>query len=303
LAWWRQTFFVDVLTHGIVVSLLLVSVNAELLLFAGILGSVAPDLDVLLSFISSRNPQLYILIHGGITHSLAGGILASLLLFGIALAIAIPFPFLSEGGIVVRAAALVILLAGTLLHLLLDLMAFPGIPLWYPISDRKYTLGIFPGPSLFLFGLSVLFLIPFFVGLIGPGAFRLYAVIFLIFILFCSALKILISYQVKGTTVPTRNPLKWLVLTETDNSFRVLRYHLGRGAGAVKDYLKYDGVSRDEISGFLDLAELKRLYYHSYIVTVRKEGKNLVFRDPLRDDKIIFYPPYYTKVTVRNTGK
>jgi hypothetical protein len=29
-------------------------------------------------------------------------------------------------------------------------LAYPGIPILYPLSDRKYTLGIFAGPSLFL---------------------------------------------------------------------------------------------------------------------------------------------------------
>jgi inner membrane protein len=294
---------VDVLTHGITVSLLLVGLHAGAVLFSGILGSIAPDLDVLLTFISRRHPRWYMLIHGGVTHSLVGGCLASLLAFGIALAIAAHVPFLREGGIVLSAGALLALLAGTLLHLFLDLLAYPGIPLRYPLSDRKYTLGIFPGPSLFLFGLSVFFLVPFFPGVIGPAAFGLYAGVFLLFLFSCTGLKVLVSSRVSGTTIPTRHPLRWLVLTDTGGRYRVSRYHLLRGFGDEKEYAKYDGVTSDEVSRYLALPELKRLYYHSYIVTVRREGQTLVFRDPLRDERIIFYPPYYAKVAVGEDGR
>jgi inner membrane protein len=294
----QKILFVDVLTHGLTVSLILLGVNAGSLLFAGILGSIAPDLDFLLTFVSARNPRWYILTHGGVTHSLAGGILASLLAFGIALVIANQAPVLQGGGIVLGAGALFALLGGTLLHLFLDYLAFPGIPLRYPASDRKYTLGIFPGPSLFLFGLTILVLVPFFLGLIGPAVFGLYAVIFLLFVLTCTGLKILVSSRVAGTAIPTRHPLRWLVLKDAGESYLLSRYYLLRGFGEKRLFAKYDGVTRDEVSRYLNLPEVKRLYYHSYIVTVERDGDGLVFRDPLREERIIFYPPYYAKVRV-----
>jgi inner membrane protein len=299
LIWRRKILFVDVLTHGLTVSLILIGLNAGSVLFAGILGSVAPDLDVLLTPVSARYPRWYILTHGGVTHSLAGGCLASLLAFGAALGIAGHVPSLQSAGIVLGAGALIVLLAGTLLHLFLDLLAYPGIPLRYPVSDRKYTLGIFPGPSLFLFGLTVLFLVPFFLGVTGPAAFGLYAGIFLLFILSCTGLKVLVSSRVTGTTIPTRHPMRWLVLTDTGGSYRVSRYHLLRGQGEELQFAKVDGVTSEEVSRYRDLPGVKRLYYHSYIVTVQRDGQDLVFRDPLRDEGIIFYPPYYAKVVVR----
>jgi inner membrane protein len=295
----RERFsFVDVLTHGLTVSLFLAGLNAGSLLFAGILGSVAPDLDFLLTFLSARNPRWYILIHGGITHSLAGGIPASLLAFGVALVIAVRVPVLQEGGIVLASSAVIALLGGTLLHLFLDLLAYPGIPLRWPASDRKYTLGIFPGPSLFLFGLTILFLVPFFLGVLGPEAFFLYAAVFVVFVLLSTVLKVLVSSRVTGAAIPTRHPLRWLVLADENDSYRLSRYHLLRGPGGEVKFAKLDGVTSDEVSRYRDLPEVKRLYYHSYAVTVRRDGKDLVFRDPLRDEKIIFYPPYYEKVRV-----
>ena len=48
-------------------------------------------------------------------------------------------------------AAFAAVLAGAYLHLGLDSLACPGLPLLAPCSDRKYTVGLLPGPSLLLF--------------------------------------------------------------------------------------------------------------------------------------------------------
>ncbi|NTV00123.1 MAG: metal-dependent hydrolase [Methanoregulaceae archaeon] len=292
----------DVLTHGLTISLILGGLGAGPLLFAGILGTIAPDLDVLLTPFSSRNPRRYILVHGGVTHSLAGGVLAALLAFGIALIVALKIPVIAEGGIALSAGAVIALISGTILHILFDLLAYPGIPLRWPATDRKYTLGIFPGPSLFVFGLTLLFLVLFFTGAIDLAAFWLYAVIFVVFLVSCTALKLFVSSRVKGITIPTRNPLHWLVLADTGESYLLSRYHLLKGFGDKTEYQKFDGVTEGEASRYLELPEIRRLYFHSYIVTVRREGEDLIFRDPLRDEGIFFYPPYYKTVRVGENG-
>ena len=292
----------DALTHGLTISLILGGLGAGSLLFAGILGTIAPDLDILATPLSSRNPRRYILIHGGVTHSLAGGIPAALLAFGIALLVAVYLPILHEGGIVLTTGAVIALISGTLLHIFFDLLAFPGIPLFWPATDKKYTLGIFPGPSLFVFGLTLVFLVLFFTGVMDLSAFRLYAVIFIAFMAFCAALKLVVSSRLNGITIPTRHPLHWLVLEDTGGSYLLSRYHLIRGSGDTTEFPKFDGVTSEEASRYRELPEIRRLYYHSYIVTVRRDGEDLVYRDPLRDEGIFFYPPYYKTVRVREGG-
>ena len=292
----------DALTHGLTISLILGGLSAGSLLFAGILGTIAPDLDILATPLSSRNPRRYILIHGGVTHSLAGGIPAALLAFGIALLVAVYLPILREGGIVLSAGAVIALISGTLLHIFFDLLAFPGIPLFWPATDKKYTLGIFPGPSLFVFGLTLVFLVLFFTGVMDLSAFRLYAVIFIAFMAFCAALKLVVSSRLNGITIPTRHPLHWLVLEDTGGSYLLSRYHLIRGSGDTTEFPKFDGVTSEEASRYRELPEIRRLYYHSYIVTVRRDGEDLVYRDPLRDEGIFFYPPYYKTVRVGEGG-
>jgi len=293
---------VDALTHGLTISLILGGLGAGSLLFAGILGTIAPDLDILATPLSSRNPRRYILIHGGVTHSLAGGIPAALLAFGIALLVAVYLPILHEGGIVLTTGAVIALISGTLLHIFFDLLAFPGIPLFWPATDKKYTLGIFPGPSLFVFGLTLVFLVLFFTGVMDLSAFRLYAVIFIAFMAFCAALKLVVSSRLNGITIPTRHPLHWLVLEDTGGSYLLSRYHLIRGSGDTTEFPKFDGVTSEEASRYRELPEIRRLYYHSYIVTVRRDGEDLVYRDPLREEGIFFYPPYYKTVRVGEGG-
>jgi inner membrane protein len=293
---------VDALTHGLTISLILGGLGAGSLLFAGILGTIAPDLDILATPLSSRNPRRYILIHGGVTHSLAGGIPAALLAFGIALLVAVYLPTLHEGGIVLTTGAVIALISGTLLHIFFDLLAFPGIPLFWPATDKKYTLGIFPGPSLFVFGLTLVFLVLFFTGVMDLSAFRLYAVIFIAFMAFCAALKLVVSSRLNGITIPTRHPLHWLVLEDTGGSYLLSRYHLIRGSGDTTEFPKFDGVTSEEASRYRELPEIRRLYYHSYIVTVRRDGEDLVYRDPLREEGIFFYPPYYKTVRVGEGG-
>ena len=46
-------------------------------------------------------------------------------------------------------------LGGALSHLAIDVLACPGIPLLAPFVDRKYTLGILPGPSILLAGAAL----------------------------------------------------------------------------------------------------------------------------------------------------
>jgi len=92
------------------------------------------------------------------------------------------------------------------------------------------------------------------------------------------------------------------VLEDTGGSYLLSRYHLIRGSGDTTEFPKFDGVTSEEASRYRELPEIRRLYYHSYIVTVRRDGEDLVYRDPLREEGIFFYPPYYKTVRVGEGG-
>jgi hypothetical protein len=58
---------------------------------------------------------------------------------------------------------------GALTHITADYLAYPGIPLLYPFSDRKYTLGILGGPSAFLVFASLAYIAALAVGAASIG--------------------------------------------------------------------------------------------------------------------------------------
>jgi inner membrane protein len=62
--------------------------------------------------------------------------------------------------------------------------------------------------------------------------------------------------------------------------------------------MKHRSTSAGETLSFLTRPEVRRLRFHSYIVTVEKVGDEIVFSDPLRVSGRIFYPPHYTRVRV-----
>ncbi len=101
-----------------------------------------------------------------------------------------------------------------------------------------------------------------------------------------------------GKVIPGFNPLKWLVVAEHPASYRVSGYHLLRGPAPAVEFAKLDGVSREEAGKLMAVPEVKRMHYHSYIVTVARNGESVVFSDPLREQGYLWYPPYFKNFAV-----
>ena len=292
---------VDSLTHALVAAILAYAAGLPHLLPFFVLGAVIIDADILFSLFSRGNPLLYLFIHGGIAHSLAGAVVMSVLACaGIALATlaGLISPVLSFGAGPAGAAAV---LAGAFLHLAMDLPASPGIPLLAPKSDKKYALFVLPGPSLFLMAESLFFLIWMALGVVTlAGGMAVYMALFCAFLL-VRAVAFVISRPALRDTVlalPQPDPRRWLALYDRDDAWEVQEYRLGKGCGASAGWPKYRGTTATEVAPYLALPEIKRLRYHSYLVTVEKEEGTLVFADPLRVSGRIFYPPHYRRVQV-----
>jgi inner membrane protein len=199
------------------------------------------------------------------------------------------------------ASAFAAVLAGALLHIGLDILAVPGLPLLAPFSDRKYTAGFLPGPSILLMADSLFFLIWMSLGGIGLSAMALmYAAIFAAFITvrlaaFCS---VRTTLHGTGRAVPAINPLRWLVIGEVPDAWTVAEYRIGKGLGDREYLMKYQSTSAEEIAALLIMPEVRRFLFHSYLVTAEKVGDEIVFSDPLRESRRIFYPPHYTRVCI-----
>jgi inner membrane protein len=293
--------FVDLFTHALTAAVLAYALNLPQVLPFIVLGAIITDTDILFTWISNRHPSLYLLTHGGFAHSIAGSVVMSVIAWTVAAFV--PATGLVHSGLPVPPAtiAFAAVLAGAFLHIGLDTLASPGLPLLAPFSDRKYTAGLLPGPSIFLMASSLFFVVWIGLGVIDLPAMVLpYAAVIAAFLgvrlmAFCIARTAL---RGKGRAIPTINPLRWLFIGETPEAWTVGEYKIGKGTGNKVSIMKYQSISSEETVPFLTLPEVRRLRFHSYIVTAERVRDEIVFSDPLRESGRLFYPPHYTRVRV-----
>jgi inner membrane protein len=286
---------VDSITHGLVAVLLSHTLCPGGPVLFAVLGAVLPDSDIFLKWISDRDPRLFIFTHGGFTHSILG---TTVIATGIVLGFWAWLYSSDQGyaGVPMLVFALGFSWAGALTHIGLDALAFPGIPILYPVSSKKFSAGIFPGPSLVLFATSVGFLLMFLTGYIGISALSLYASFGMAFILAHVLMKAIVATHHRGLTIPTINPLKWLVIREFQDSYQVYSTSLLKRSMNVTVYQRYEGVEPSFLDRHSGDPEIRRLLYYSYFTISGREGREVVIRDPLREDGVLFYPPCYTRV-------
>lgn len=289
----------DSLTHALTAAVLAYVLGIPELMPFLVLGAVIIDADILFSRVSDGNPRLYLFTHGGCAHSIGGAVVMAVLAWaGIALATGAGMMVLpAPAGPVTFAAVL----AGAFLHIGLDTLACPGIPLCAPVSDTKYTAGLLPGPSVLLAAISILFLLWMGLGVIGfPGMILPYVAIICAFlavrlVAFCS---VRASLHGNVRAVPTISPFRWLLIGETLDAWTVQEYRTLRGTTEPTVFLKYRNTTAEAVAPYLSIPEVRRVRYHSYITTVEQEGADLVIADPLRKAGLIFYPPYFTEVRI-----
>jgi inner membrane protein len=292
---------VDSLTHALVAALLAYILGFPQFIPFAVIGAVIIDTDVLFSLISDRHPSLYLFIHGGIAHSLAGAVVMSVLSYtGIAFA---ALAGLVAPALLVRAgpAGFAVVLAGAFLHIAMDLPATPGLPLLAPASDKKYALFILPGPSIFLMAVSLFFLIWMALGVVTLAEGILaYGAILVVFLLVRFAAFLASRPVLRGTiwAIPQVNPLRWLAIYESRDAWMARDYRIGLGMTDPVSYPKFRNTSQKEVASCSVLPEVQRLRYHSYIVTAEKEDGSIIFSDPLRVSGRIFYPLHFKKVRI-----
>jgi inner membrane protein len=289
----------DIFTHAVAILVIFVaSGNAGFIPF-GVLGAVIIDIDMAFFFIPRRNPSLFILHHGGFSHSLFGATVLSAIAFGTTLVLS-SAGFLSEtipGAILLPAVACV--LAGAYLHLFLDYLASPGLPLLYPLTEKRFGLSLFPMPVYLLItvlGLASLGVI-FFGGLTQEFTV-MYGAIFTALIVASAGMKWLVHRKTHGRSYPTLHPFQWIVIREENPSYSVMVYDMFQGVLRELSFEKYRNITPPELHEYDQLPELRRHRHFSYISTVEKNGSEITFHDPVREEGLISFPPWYPTVTV-----
>lgn len=294
----HQTERVDSFTHALSTFLLFLYTGSGMYAPYAIIGAVLPDIDIVFKPLSDRDPRFFILTHGGLTHSVVGALMVSS--FAVFAAV-----LLSTGGIIGEAPvngmiAFFLILLGASLHLVLDSLAFPGIPLFYPASARRITLGIFPGPSLLLMVITVSYFILVATGVTNFTENTLYVSICLGVIGVRTVLKAYTALSVPGTTIPTFHPLRWWVIKEEPAAYALSSFQIGRGITGTKKFEKFKGVTEDEIAIFLNQPEFRRHRFYSYFSIIERNGSEVIARDPFRDEGHVIYPPYYLSISIRD---
>ncbi|MFA5331077.1 MAG: metal-dependent hydrolase [Methanoregula sp.] len=291
----------DSLTHALVAAIVAYSLGFSQFVPFIVIGAVIIDADVLFSIFSNRHPSLYLFVHGGIAHSIAGVVAMSAFAYagiGIAALAGLVSPTGFFGAGVYGFAAI---LAGGFLHIAMDLPATPGIPLLAPFSDKKFALFILPGPSLFLLGVSLFFLIWLALGVVTfVEGMTVYMAIFAAFLLARFIPFLLSRPGLAGSikVIPRVNPLAWLAIRDRGDSWEVGMYRIGNETKSPVAFLKFRDTTDAEIAPYRSLPEVKRLMYQSYIVTAKKSDGSLVLCDPLRESGLLFYPPNFKRVTI-----
>lgn len=291
----------DALSHALVIVIIFHAAGgAPPLLPFAIAGAVIVDADIVFGLFSGRSPALYMFTHGGFAHSITGSVVMSgIAIAGMQLAVL-------AGVLPARAAGISlilsfsVLLAGALIHLGIDALAYPGIPLLYPLSDRKMTAGILPGPSILLFVTTGSLAVLWFAGWVAAStAVWTAAAVLVLFLCLRAGVFLLVrSRQLQGRCVPTANPLQWIIIDEDTTSVSVARYFLLRGISGQERFRKYTNTDPSETEPFLSQPEVRRLKFHSYAMVAEKTGSGLIFSDPLRENGYFRYPPDYRRLVI-----
>jgi inner membrane protein len=284
---------VDSLTHALVIAIALSLAGRPDLIPYGIAGAVLIDVDVLFNGFSDRDPRLYIFTHGGFTHSFFGAFVVTLLAAMLSL-------ILSSAGLLVLfdIPSLVALMAGALSHVALDYLAYPGIPLLYPLSDKKHTLGILGGPSALIMLASVAYIAAMAAGMARIDRPWPFVAFCAIIVALSAGAKALMAVKTGGRTIATINPFKWAVIEDRPDAYLYYQCDLLGRRSTTESYAKYRGITPAEAGKHDGMPEVRQLKYHSYIVTVEKDGEGITYRDPIREKGHIWYPPYYKKFCI-----
>ena len=289
---------VDSVTHALAASSIFLALGHPGLVPFAALGSVSMDFDVLLMRFPEKNPRYYVFTHGGFTHSIAGSLIIGSIVFAAVAALTLWGPAAWLFGAGLGVAGLLALLAGALTHVLCDFLAYPGIPVFYPFTDRKFTLGVFAGPSIFLLAVSWAYLVALVLSLATVAEYRIWAAIFLGYIGLKVLLKLYMAATTDGATIPTKNPFRWFVIREEDGSYAIQSRYLLSGLTEPRVFPKLRGVEPAEVEQYRDLPEVRRHTYNSYITTVEKNGDTITFRDPFRSEGYTPYPFHHATVDV-----
>jgi hypothetical protein len=117
-----------------------------------------------------------------------------------------------------------------------------------------------------------------------------------------AGMKWLLHRKVPGRSYYTMHPFRWIVIREENPSYTVMVYDMFAGILREMTFEKYRNITPGEAHQHDRLPEIRRHRYFSFTTTVEKNGGEIRFHDPVREEGLIPYPPWYPSVTVKTSG-
>jgi len=208
------------------------------LLAALVLGGIAPDLDVFITWINDVYPTTILLLHRGITHSLFFGFIFALML----LYLCTHEPVKGYLGRILKfdlqfsQTSMAFVYAGVLIHLAVDYTTTRGVPLFYPWQTLRYSAEIFSQMELSILIASLLALAVLVRDRSRPEFNKNLFIIFLVFFLIVGGIRMegkeaaQSFFEGMGLQVhPDFDLFSWAAVDSDSHQFKVYRFDLLQG--------------------------------------------------------------------------
>ena len=290
----------DFFTHALLPYLLASSLGWEKRwMIPLVMGGIAPDMDVLFSWAGSILPPYLLMFHRGITHSIFFGTLFGLLVLYLA---AFPlFKGLWMGhslNIEFSYRSTWLVLAGVILHLLLDYATTRGVPLFFPFQSMRYSADLFYQIEPVVLVATILILTGLLRSRLAIHRKKNLFIVFLIFLMLVGGIRMerkMAAEEVfagrNASIYPMPSLFSWAALQEEGDSYLISSYDLVKGtvfSGQAFPKLKTPTHSK-EAEEALDAAEglfpVKIFRWRAYAVAVNASlsGRSwyIEYYDPL----------------------
>lgn len=305
----------DFFSHALLPYLLGSSLGLEKKRLAAlVLGGIALDLDVFISWINNIYPTSLLLVHRGITHTLFFGFFFGLIIFYLTSREKIK-SFLGKFikfDLDFSISSLAFVYAGVLIHLIMDFSTTRGVPLFYPWQSQRYSADIFfqIEPIILMATLLVLAALVWKRSLIKfkKNVF----IVFAIFLLIVGGIRIEGKAAAESSfseTSPAIYPesglFKWAVLENDSEKFLVYEYDfLDKKASNSSTFPRLSVASSMQeaekaIAVAEKLSQIKLFRWRAYAVAINATSTNgswiIEYYDPLvkahADDSRTFLRP------------
>jgi inner membrane protein len=224
----------DFFTHALLPYLLGSSLSLEKRWLGPlVLGGIAPDLDVFLSWAGSILPPELLPVHRGITHSFFFGFLFGLLVLYLA---ALPrvrgrWSRFIDLDLELSFRSLGLVWGGVVLHLLVDYATTRGAPLFYPWQSMRYSADLFYQIEPMVLGATILILSALLAKRSLLRHNRHLFMVFLVFLLLVGGIRMEGRWAAEdcagrdGSVYPGPGLFSWMALEERGEGYLISEYN------------------------------------------------------------------------------